>query len=313
MYTNTTLLRRTALVVAATFSSAAFADPYNFEVDLNWAFSQTDTRSSVAIPGPAVLVNTSRSDNDRLGIRGSWFLSAVDTNEGALQRAAFIDRASSLTFSYLRGDGTQKITISDPASALPPTILQSEQRSDDYSADFNYVWKDSGWWIGAGISRFDFELNTEAISLDLSGNRYLIGTGKYIGKMTSIGVQVLQLETDDDDTTAMSINFTHVGNLGQSWQYSTDISLSDEFEGDSDGGFFGGLTLHPTRALAFGMTLSGPLQNTSDGTIGYGIMASWFPTENVGLWADYNWSDINEPPNTDIEADGFGASVIVRF
>jgi hypothetical protein len=44
MYTNTTLLRRTALVVAATFSSAAFADPYNFEVDLNWAFSQTDTR-----------------------------------------------------------------------------------------------------------------------------------------------------------------------------------------------------------------------------------------------------------------------------
>jgi len=316
-------------VLAATIFSAisAFASPatahaagYDYEVAISYDASRSSTESVAATTFQPIRIE-SESDHDEIGFAGTWYFAGADASIGPRSRAAFISRASAASLSYTRGNGDSVFTVNSTSPFIPSLTESSEQSTNAVSADLRWVWPESGWYALAGFSMAEFEGDSEFVSTELDADAFSLGVGKYIGAQTALEVTAVRQESDasgaviggDSTSTELAVGFLHVGSLGRTWQYGTDIVLATTGRGTSEGSYSARLSLYPSRPLAFGIRIDGGLRDAGDVSTDYGLFASWFARERVGLHARYGWTALDEPTDTDLDQYDFGFGVSFRF
>jgi hypothetical protein len=310
-----------ALAVSVALSETGHADNYDYQIGISYDASRASSESVFAVPIVDSIRVESDSDSDEIGLHGTWFFDGVAASSGPRSRAAFIGRASSISLSYRRGNGDSVSTLSATDPAFPSSTDRSELDTNSVSANLRWVWAESGWYGLAGLSRADFETDSEFGSIDFTADAYSLGVGKYIGSQTTLELSVVRLDSDasgsiiggNSTSTETAVAFSHIGSLGRTWQYGTNIGLATTERGASDGSYSVRLSLYPSRPLAFGLEIDGALQDPGDVSTDYGLFASWFPRERIEFDARYGWISFDEPSNTDFDQYTFGVGVNFRF
>lgn len=310
-----------AFAVSVALSATGHADSYDYQIGISYDASRASSESVFAVPLVDSIRVESDSDHDEIGLHGSWFFDGVAASSGPRSRAAFVGRASAVSLSYTRGTGDSVSMVTSTDSAFPPSVNRSELDTNSVSANLRWVWAESGWYGLAGLSRADSETSSEFASIDFTADVYSVGVGKYIGSQTTLEVSVVRLDSDasgpvlggNSTSTEAAVALSHIGSLGRTWQYGTDIALATTARGASDGSYSLRFSLYPSRPLAFGLEIDGALQDSGDVSTNYELFASWFPRERIGLDARYGWLSIDEPGNSDIDQHSFGFGAQFRF
>lgn len=312
-----------ALALSVALSATARADSYDYQIGISYDASRASSASDAA--GPIQPVEPIRfesdSDDDEIAFTGTWFFDGVAASTGPRSRAPFISRASAISLGYTRGDGETVSTVSSGDPAVPSFMDRSEQDTNTISANLRWVWPESGWYGLAGLSRANVEIGGEFASADLNADTYSLGFGKYIGTRTTLDLSVVRLDSDasgfviggNSTSTETEVAFSHIGSLGRTWQYGTDVVLTTADRGTADGSYGVRLSLYPSRPLAFGIGINGALQDPGDVSTDFELFASWFPREDIGLDARFGWISFDEPSNTDLDQYNFGVGVNFRF
>jgi hypothetical protein len=308
-------------VIALATPTLGIADTFNYEMGAAYHASNNETDTTLSFPdltGGTITIRTnSKFETNETDLFGTWYFSGVSSNEGPRSRAAFLDRASSLSFRYSRldGDSSLRVESSDPGIA-DPGLEKASISGDRFSANARYVWAGSGWYVLGSVATASIEIED-----DVDADAYSIGVGKYLGSRTAIDLSVLHENAESSflgsrsSSTARAalLTFTHIGDLGSRWQYGTDVALSTDGVGQSAGSFDLRLSLFPTRSVAFGFDVGGQLEDFGDGVIQYEAFASWFLRESLEINARYGWATFDEPPGTDSDGDSAGIGIRFRF
>lgn len=295
----------------------ASADNYDHEVDLSFSSFDSDSISFSfvgGVPDPTQGSSTSSTSDDELSITWRWFYTGLSDEEGPRSRAEFVSRASSVSLGYSRLDGDSSF-----ASNLFgfPISGSGEQTADTVGVDLRHVWKDSGWFVQAGIARS----NADASFTDSQGNTanasaegevYLLGFGKYLGPTTSLDIVLADAEIGGSSNPNVAVSFSHIGELGNNWQYGADLGAA--FADDDNRAYNAQFSLYPNRDMAFGL---GYARLDDDGAFsveGSTIsgFASWFVNQTTVVSASFSTGD-TEAPGTDGDSDSFGIGVTFRY
>lgn len=321
-----------AALLALAATPLATAETYNFEVGLGFDRTQFDSSSVQTVdqpmpPTPITFTDDTSIDTDDIRLFGNWYFAGLSDDNGPRARAVFVDRASVATLAYLRSDQTFSTRFDNDSGLpfLPPGEFSSDQTLDSLSASVRLVDRNSGWYGLAGISRSDAEIEFNAPGLggsEFDATGYSLGFGKYLFATTSLEIAVDWIEVDSNDATDISVDFTHLGSIGESWQYAVDLGYTNtdgDFGGDSDS-YLAGLSLYPDRDLEFGIALT-----KEDGPFGgeltsIGIFGSWFFTPNASVGVRYRFDDVDSGftaigplDSVDENQDAWGIGVNVRF
>jgi hypothetical protein len=316
------------LLAAMLLSPPGWAEEYRFEIGAGYANTSFEGSQTITTPGGTVF-NSGKTDTDDLGVRGNWYFYGLSDDSGPRARAAFVDRASSLSFGYSRSDQTTRtlITSDDPTFPFPPQDLTFDLDVDAYVLDMRYVHRDSGWFGDAGLVLTDTSFSLGG-SVNDSGDAtgWRLGIGKYIFSNTAVSVEVSQVDADGGaDAEAYAAAFAHLGDLGEKWQYAVDLAYSrseSDFDLDLDT-WSGAFSLYPTRDFEFGIAVEDVSGDRFAGdTTGFAGFVSWFVTSNVSLSASYRTDDVDYLGNVsigggtidaDADQDMFALGVSVRF
>ena len=214
------------------------------------------------------------------------------------------------------------IVSSDPG--IPPFEGSFNSDGDAYAIDLRYVWRDSGWFANAGVAEADAGVGGSIVGSGDS-TAWRLGVGKYLFDTTTLALDVS--ETDDDfvDATNIALTFSHLGDMGETWQYAVDFGFA-RTDGDFDleyDTWSAALSLYPSRDFEFGVRIAeqNADQSILDST-SYEGFASWFVTPAVVLGARYRIDDVGWLGNvafpaadssSDVDQDSIGVSVAVRF
>ncbi len=321
-----------AVLLALAGAPHATAEIYNFEVGLGFDRTQFDSSSVRTIdqpvpPTPITFSDETSIDTDDIRLFGSWYFAGLTDDNGPRARAVFVDRASVATLAYLRSDQTFSTRFDNDSGLtfLPPGEFSSDQTLDDLSASVRLVDRNSGWYGLAGISRSEAEIDFNVpgpVGSDFDATGYNLGFGKYLFATTSLEIAVDWIEADNNDVTIVSLDFTHLGSIGESWQYAVDLGYANtdgDFGADSDS-YLAGLSLYPNRDLEFGIALT-----EEDGPFGgeltsIGIFGSWFFVPNASMSVRYRFDDVDSGITAigpldavDEDQDAWGIGVNVRF
>jgi hypothetical protein len=318
-----TWLAVSALAVSVTLSATGHADSYDYDIGISYDATHASSVSDPAFPVGSLspISFESDSDSDEIGLRGTWFFDGVAATSGPRSRAAFISRASGISLSYTRAEGDSVSTLNSTNPTVPPFSDRSETDTNSFSASLRWVWAQSGWYGLAGLSAADSETVGDFGSFDFATDAYHLGVGKYIGTQTTLELSVMRLDLDlsgpviggNSNSTEVSVAFSHIGMLGQTWQYGTDIALATTERGASDGSYRVRLSVYPSRPLAFGLEVDGALQDPGDVSTNFNAFASLFLRERIEVTARYGWMSIDEPANSDLDQYTFGLGLNFRF
>ena len=304
-----------------------FAEEYDFEVGLAFDSTHTEGSKTITTPGETI-VNSSDIDTDVLSVFGSWYFTGLSDDKGPRARAALVDRASSLSFGYSRTDQTRSAFLmsDDPSSRFPPFDSTFESDGDAYTIDFRYVHRDSGWFGDAALLSSDTTRNG-SVSDSVDATVWNLGIGKYLFDTTTLGLDVGRRYYDGNLwETDVVVSFSHLGNLGERWQYGIDLAYGRS-EGDFDfeqDTWAAAIALYPTRDFEFGVGVedisSSDYLRDSTGIEGF---ASWFITPSVRVSARYRVDDIDywfgniiiggAQEVRDAEQDSYEISATIRF
>ncbi len=316
-----TVWSRSAVVGAAVLVAPALAqEPFQWEI--GGAFSQSEfSRTDNQVFDPAFgfgtfLFTESTVDTDRFRLDATWFFEPVESNRGPLERAAFLDRASSISAFALRSELTASaIQLSD---ALPSFSEQAELAENSLGFGFRYVLPDDTWFIEASVSRRD----TESIPGNAS-DQYAIAAGRYLGDRTAVSLRIDRSEGGSGSILPgtsggqdnYSLEITHIGDLWGDWQYAVDSSLTESDQDFVDLRFDVSGTLYPSRYLGFGAQASVSAEDFTDQSKRYGAFGRWFVNDAWSVSARYEWTDFEGSfgDGVDIDDDAFELRVDHRF
>ncbi len=308
------------LLAFAMIAQTAWADEYDFEIDVAFDSTQFDGIRTITRPGGTVIDSTS-TDTDRLSVLGTWYFTGLSDDGGPRARAVLVDRASSLSLGYSRTELSSSVvlTSTDPTFPIFPYDLSIEAEADTFAANFRYVDRASGWFGSAGL--FNANATTGPFVSDtIDDDGWSIGVGKYVAETTTLSLNF----TEVSDTSATSLSFEHLGDLGTSWQYAVDLGYSYV---DLGGGFDqdrlgAAIAFYPTRDFEFGLGF----EDVSGNGLGFDSQAvegfaSWYVKPNVRLSARYRIDDedyggtLIGPGSlvSDSDEDSFGISASIRF
>ena len=316
------------ILVGVLISTAGVADEYDFEVGL--AYDYTKFEGSQLITGAGgTIFSSSDIDTDDFSVFGSWYFAGLSDNKGPRARAAFVDRASSLVAGYRRSEQTWSLFRNSDDPTFPFSDLDStlDSSGDSFAADIRYVDRASGWFGTAGL--IDSDTRPRGIvDNSIGATGWSLGIGKYIYETTALSLTVSDIDSDVAlFGTAVAANFSHLGNLGERWQYAVDLDYSHRnTDRGADLDTVGAtLAFYPTRDIEFGISIVDEFSDRAGlidlDTTSFQGFASWFVTPNVQLSARYRVDDgdyipdviRNEPTARDSDQDSFGISATVRF
>jgi len=310
----------TLLLVGLCFAAGATAEDYDYELSLSYDRGGSDrslTAISGGVPTPSLGVSRSSSDSDTVDLSGMWYYSGLSDANGPKSRAAFLSRASSLSFGYSRGDESGSFSFRG-GNIFPSTTTGSRDTTiDELSAGLRHVWRDSGWYVLGSFSRVKITSNTEATGITASSSfdakAYTLGVGKYFGETTALDLTIAQVDPGGSTGTAVALSFTHIGTLGSDWQYGADVGIARSNGRGDEGSYSLRGSLYPSPEFEFGIGYSrqqfdgGFDQNTIEGFV------SWFIRDHVELTARYSQDNPDELPGQNIDNDLLGVGVNVRF
>ena len=308
------------VLVRCGLTSFAAGEDYDYQVGLSYGSGQSDSTvvpTFGGVPDPSLGITTSSSDSDTIGLTGVWFYSGLSDDNGPKSRAAFMSRASSLIISYANGDESTTTEFSG-GGIIPPQTTRSDGSSNDYSLDLRHVWKNSGWFARAGMSRAesDVEFTNNGgfpASAKFDANRYSLGVGKYLGQATTLELGITTLDVGTSNPTVIALSFSHIGSLGSNWQYGADVAFAkSDTGGDGDTIALRG-SLFPTPSIEFGLSFA-----RQDGNSGFDldtteVFGGWFVRDNIELTVRFRMQDPDTFPGQDIDSDEFGVGVSMRF
>lgn len=318
------------LLVGMLVGSNGIAEEYNFEIGLAFDSTRFDGSQTITTTGGTIF-NSGETDTDDLSVLGSWYFAGLSDDKGPRARAALVDRASTLSVGYQRSEQTIStfLTDDDPSFPFPPIDSRLDSDGDTFTANLRYVDRDSGWFGNAGWLTSNTALNG-VVSESLDATGWSLGGGKYLFETTTLGLDVGQIDGDGGSSaTVVAVAFSHLGNLGERWQYAIDLGYSRT---DADFGteldtWDGSFAVYPTRDFEFGISIQDVSDRSDNLFINLGNtaikgFASWYVTPNVSLSARYRVDDVDYLGNVGIvgvapvsEADqySFGISATVRF
>lgn len=309
--------------------STSMAEEYNFEVGLDFDSMSFDGSESILEPGGTIF-SLNGLDTDMSRVFADWYFVGLSDDNGPRARAEFVDRASSFSIAYTYSDqsGTLFRRSDDPATPLPPLDQALNDSGQAFAADFRYVDRESGWFGEAGIVSSETLLGGIALDSISRGDGWNIGVGKYVFETTSLSVNLGEVDNESVlDGSFVGLDFSHLGDLGERWQYATDLGysrLDSDFGPDVDT-WNATVALYPTRDFEFGFSAedvsAGSGQFFDLDRTSFEGFASWFVTPNVRLSARYRVDDVGfessvitgAPMVTDTDQDSFGISATVRF
>ena len=305
------MLKRFVPMAACLFATAATADQYDYEIHAGYQSNSSDLAfSSALLP----TTTRSKSEGDGFVLEGSWFYAGLSDDEGPRARAAFMSRASGATFGWSALDESSRIILTDPV--LPDISIRAKASIDDVSARVRHVWKETGWYALAGVARATTDIETR-----IDGDRtsdafdvtlYSAGVGKYLGKSTAVDLSVSQADVDGGDSTSYAVTLTHIGDIGESWQFGLDVSAAQSDLDNDDGTYGVRFSLYPTRDVEFGI---GVIQaNIGAGDVdSYEGFVSWFFRPNASLAVSYGEQDPDAPAGQDVDSSVTAFDIRVRF
>jgi len=319
----------TLTLAAVLLATKAVADEFDFEIEAAFDRTQFDGSQTITTQGGTIF-NSTDTDTDDLRLLGSWYFSGLSDAKGPRARAVFIDRASSVSvgYSHLDRDTSVFLSSDDPASSFPGIDESFDSDGDSFVLDVRYVDRNTGWFGDVGLLTTDVNLYG-FVDDSVDANGWKLGVGKYVFATTAIGLDYRKVDVDGaDDATVIAVSFTHVGDLGDRWQYAVDFGFArTDIDSGSDLDMWdAAFSLYPTRDFEFGLAIedvsddgdsAGFFDNT--GITGF---ASWFVTPNVKLSAQYRDDDVDyfgnvsiggAPRESDTDQESFGISVAVRF
>lgn len=322
MVTGRTLIG--ALLTGAILAAnSAAAEDFAFEIGATYDRTQLDAEQTITTPGGSIF-NSNDFDTDAYSLFGSWYFAGLSDEKGPRARAAFVDRASVLNFGYARTDVSIAASVVSTDPGIPSFDSNFKSDGDAYALDVRYVWRDSGWFADAGVANANVSLGG-FLNESVDSTAWRLGVGKYLFETTMLALDVSQADEDGGDATNISATFSHLGNMGASWQYAVDLGYSRtdaDFDLDFDT-WSAALSLYPNRDFEFGVRIAeqdadfAALDSTS-----YEGFLSWFVTPGVVLAARYRVDDVGwlgnvsiggVEPTSDVDQDGFGLGVTVRF
>ena len=309
------------LLAVAMIAQTAWADEYDFEIDIAFDSSQLDGSQTTTTVGGTIF-NSSSIDTDSLSVLGTWYFSGLSDDKGPRARAVLVDRASSLSIGYSRTEQSNSVVFnsSDPAFPLGSFDLTVDSDIDTFSADFRYVDRDSGWFGSAGLLAANAAVGP-FVSESINDDGWSVGVGKYLADTTTLSLNFSDVST----TSAVGLSFEHLGDLGASWQYAVDIGYSyvDVGGGSDLNTWDAAISLYPTRDFEFGLAardVSADFPGADSQTVeGF---ASWYVKPNVRLSARYRVGDADNfgfffsgggSTVIDSDEDSFGISASIRF
>ena len=309
------ICNRYARVLAAStvfLCLSAHANDYDFEVGVSFGQTEADTRT-VSLPPPIDITETSSAEADRFELRGAWFYSGLSDKQGPKARAAFVDRASSVSLSYSQTDQSSSIEIT--GGGLPS--LESSSDFSAYVVDLRHVWKESGWYAIAGIGRaeLDGELTdgTTSRTLDADSNVYSLGVGKYLGETTSVDLRLLSQDTDSSTASGVALSFSHLGSLGDTWMFGVDAALTKtDTAGDGDVYNIRG-SLYPNSDVDFGLSFVRRDEERGFDSESFELFAGWFVTDNTRVFASYIEDEGSSTLTSGVDSSGFELGISSRF
>ncbi len=298
-------------------AGTATADTFDYEVAFGYASSDSDTVSfpiSGGIPQPTFGSSRSSTSDDDINLSGSWFYSGLNDEEGPRSRAEFLSRASSVSFTYSRADSDSE-SFSDFGGF--PITSSGEATIDTFGLGLRHVWADSGWYALAAVARSDGDgsfSDSTGFSADTSftADAYSAGFGKYLGPATTIDLSVSWVDVEGSSDESFALSFSHIGALGDNWQYGADVAI--RVEDEDSRAYSGQLSVYPNRDVAFGMSVTLEEREIGldiDGTTFAGF-ASWYFTDTAAVTAEITSGEV-EALGFDADADAVSIGVSVRF
>lgn len=304
-------------------ATSAAAEDFSFEVGATYDRTRLDAEQTITTGGGSIF-NSNDFDTDVYSLFGSWYFAGLSDEKGPRARAAFVDRASALNIGYARTDVSIAASVVSTDPGIPSFDGSFKSDGDAYVIDARYVWRESGWFAGAGVASTNTTV-TGFVDDSVDSTAWRLGVGKYLFETTTLALDVSQADEDGGDATNISATFSHLGNMGASWQYAVDLGYS-RTDADFDLEFdtwSAALSLYPNRDFEFGVRIAeqdadfAALDSTS-----YEGFLSWFVTPGVVLAARYRVDDVGwlgnvsiggVEPTSDIDQDSIGVSVSVRF
>ena len=315
-------------IAISTFCVAtAMADEFTFDVGASYGRTQLDYASSeVFQDSPSLSEGTrntvSGSDTDVLTLFGSWYFTGLSDENGPRAQAAFADRASELTGIYRREETTSFFSTLSTVPELPSGEGVFDSSDNAYALRGRFVGRSSGWFVEAGVS----ESQSDGIRGDVS--TWSLGVGKYLLDTTALTIAAGRIDEQFLDTDVYALGFTHLGSLGQSWQWAFDLAYEyqrpDSDFSDDASNWGTSLALYPTRDFEFGLAYADNERRVlSAAGSSVEAFASWFVTPKIEVSARYRVDDFDQvfPGASGIgidstataEQDGFSLSLNVRF
>lgn len=279
-----------AVLAASVAAPAAAQTPFQWEVGAEYL----DREISIS----DTFFGDEDIDVSGFGLSAQWFFEPVATDSGPLERAAFLDRASSLSFAFAQTEIDDQFADTDADAVLLGVRYQLEND-----------WFVTGSFAQTESSSGGFETDVQSLA---------VGAGVYVAENTSVAFNISREDIDfagggSDDFTSYAFDFEHVTDLGSSeWQLAIDGTLvipDGEFD---ETRFNAGITLYPSRTIGFGFDLGASLQDTGDRPTTFGIFGRWFVTEAWSVAARWDSTDFN-PSFGDQEDDGFLIDTRYRF
>jgi len=131
----------------------------------------------------------------------------------------------------------------------------TDGRTNALEAKLRHVWRDSGWYLLAGVARVESEEDGEtgdiAFFIDYEETAYTLGAGKYFGQATAIDLSVAE---QDYGPTSVALSFSHIGSIGKDWQYGANIGLAKSDDSGDEGSFSLRGSLYPSPNFEFGIS-----------------------------------------------------------
>ncbi len=314
------------LLTGAVFAVAgAAADDFDFEIGATYDRTQLDAEQTINT-NFGTIFNSTDIDTDAYSLFGNWYFAGLSDEKGPRARAAFVDRASALRVAYARTDVSASASIESTDPAIPEFDSTFKTKGDAYSLDGRYVWRESGWFAAAGIASVETSLSgTLGGGSSTDSTAWRLGVGKYLFENTTLALDYGQSDQDGGDATNFSAMFSHLGNMGSTWQYAVDLGYSQtdsDFSLDLES-WRAGLSLYPNRDFEFGI---GYAESDADfaalDSTSYEGFVSWFVTPGVVLAARYRVDDVgflgnvlipSAETSSDADQDSIGVSVTIRF
>ena len=304
-------------------ATSAAAENFDFEVGVTYNRTQLDAEQTIATNGGSIF-NSNDIDTDAWSLFGSWYFAGLSDDNGPRARAAFVDRASVLNVGYARTDVSASTSVVSTDPLIPSFESSFDSDGDAYTLDLRYVWGDSGWFANGGVASTDTTIGG-LVGSSVDSTVWRVGAGKYLFDTTTLALDVSQADDDGGDATNIAVQFSHLGDIGENWQYAVDLGYA-RTDADFDLEFdtwSAALSLYPNRDFEFGVGIAetdadfAALDSTS-----YEGFASWFVTPSVVLAARYRIDDVGYLGNVvipsaetsrDADQDSISFGITVRF